>query len=225
VDFALASFKFKVKHTRGVDNVVADALSRIFEEACGNTPEMNCAVLLEPLPLVYSSLEDRQKEDSFCKDLRDKIQAGQGGVDNFQVQRDRLCYYPKGARRRRWIVPVSLRPMLLKYFNDSVLLGHLGARKTFQKIATNFWWPKMRAEIFNYVRRCYLCQRAKPAQDTRVGLHSANPSSQPMEKLFIDFVGPLTRTKRGNLAILVIVDAFSKFVFLPGPEDHVANSV
>ena len=102
--------------------------------------------------------------------------------------------------------------MLLKYFQDSVLLGHLGARKTFQKIATNFWWPKMRAEIFNYVRRFYLCQRAKPAQDTRVGLHSASLSSQPMEKLFIDFVGLLTRTKRGNLAILLIVDAFSKFV-------------
>jgi hypothetical protein len=34
-----------------------------------------------------------------------------------------------------------------------------------------------------------------------------------MERLFIDFVGPLTRTKRGNIAILVILDAFSKFVF------------
>jgi hypothetical protein len=33
-----------------------------------------------------------------------------------------------------------------------------------------------------------------------------------MDKLFIDFVGPLTRTKRGNIAILVIVDGFSKFV-------------
>jgi hypothetical protein len=71
----------------------------------------------------------------------------------------------------------------------------------------------MRLEIFDYVRKCDLCQRAKPAQDTRVGLHAASPSSQPMEKLFVDFMGPLTRTKRGNLAILVVVDGFSKFVF------------
>jgi hypothetical protein len=34
-----------------------------------------------------------------------------------------------------------------------------------------------------------------------------------MERLFIDFVGPLTRMKCGNIAILVILDAFSKFVF------------
>jgi hypothetical protein len=33
-----------------------------------------------------------------------------------------------------------------------------------------------------------------------------------MDKLFIDFMGPLTRTKRGNIAVLVVVDAFSKFV-------------
>jgi hypothetical protein len=33
-----------------------------------------------------------------------------------------------------------------------------------------------------------------------------------MERLFIDFVGPLVRTKRGNTAILVVLDAFSKFV-------------
>jgi hypothetical protein len=34
-----------------------------------------------------------------------------------------------------------------------------------------------------------------------------------MEKLFIDFVGPLVRSKRGNIAILVVEDGFSKFVF------------
>jgi transposase InsO family protein len=34
-----------------------------------------------------------------------------------------------------------------------------------------------------------------------------------MERLFVDFVGPFTHTKRGNLAILVVVDGFSNFVF------------
>ena len=71
----------------------------------------------------------------------------------------------------------------------------------------------MRAEIFQHVRQCELCQRAKPAQDARVGWHVAQPSTRPMEKLFLDFVGPLTRTRRGNCAILVILDGFSKFVW------------
>ena len=71
----------------------------------------------------------------------------------------------------------------------------------------------MRKDVFYYVRQCELCQRAKPAQNMCVGLHSAEPCSEPMEKLFVDFVGPLVRSKRGNIAILVVVDAFSKFVF------------
>jgi hypothetical protein len=72
----------------------------------------------------------------------------------------------------------------------------------------------MRKDVFDYVRKCELCQRAKPAQNAHVGLHSANPCSEPMKKLFIDFVGPVVRSKLGNIAILVVVNAFSKFVFL-----------
>jgi hypothetical protein len=41
----LAPFKFRVKHTRGVGNVVADAMSRIFEGRTGEIPEMCCAAL------------------------------------------------------------------------------------------------------------------------------------------------------------------------------------
>jgi hypothetical protein len=73
--------------------------------------------------------------------------------------------------------PVSLKQMLFKYFHDAAVLGHLGARKTFQRIAMNIGWPKMRAGIFDYVHKCDLYQRTKPAQDKRVGLHSSNLSS------------------------------------------------
>jgi len=33
-----------------------------------------------------------------------------------------------------------------------------------------------------------------------------------MDRVFIGFVGPLFTTKHGNIAILVVVDSFSKFV-------------
>jgi hypothetical protein len=71
----------------------------------------------------------------------------------------------------------------------------------------------MRKVVFDYVRKCELCQRAKPSQNMHVGLHSAEPCSETMEKLFVDIVGPLVRSKRENIVILVMVDAFTKFVF------------
>jgi hypothetical protein len=69
----LTLFKFRVKHSRGVDKVVADALSRIFEGKAEKRPEVTCAVLLESLPLVYSSLPRYQADDPFCKAMRAKI--------------------------------------------------------------------------------------------------------------------------------------------------------
>jgi len=123
----LIPFKFRVKHTRGVDNVVADALSRMFEGGCAETTEANCAAFLELLPLEYSSLDEHQTDDAFCQDIRKKIQDRQAGADNFQVHKGLLFYFPIQANRRRWAVPLLLRQMLLKYHHDAVLSGHLGA--------------------------------------------------------------------------------------------------
>ena len=55
--------------------------------------------------------------------------------------------------------------------------------------------------------------RETRAEHTSRFTFSPTPS-YPLEKLFIDFVGPLVRSKRGNIAILVVVDGFSKFVSL-----------
>jgi len=150
--------------------------------------------------------------DVFCEDLREKVEKKEAAGNKFQIYDGLFCYFPKGARRCRWVFPSSLKCMLLRYFHNGIFASHLVARKTLGKISSNFWWPSMRNEVFDYVQRCELCQRAKPAQNARLGLHSAEPSSQSMEKLFVDFVGPLVRSKCGNIAILVVVDVFSKFV-------------
>jgi len=100
--------------------------------------------------------------------------------------------------------------MLLAYFHDSPFAGYLGAQKTFHKLTANIWWPNMRTD--QYVCKCGLSQRGKPTQNTRVVWHNAEPSTQPTQKLFAEFVGPFTRTKLGNVAILVVLDSFSKFV-------------
>jgi hypothetical protein len=101
----LAPFKFRVKHTRGTDNGVADALSHMFEGVERDTPEEQCVAITQSLPLVYSSLVEHQEKDSFCNEIRSQIQNGDGNVNNYQLHKGRLCYHPKGARTRRWLVP------------------------------------------------------------------------------------------------------------------------
>jgi hypothetical protein len=58
------------------------------------------------------------------------------------------------------------------------------------------------------------CQRVKPATNTQVGLHFAEVCSAPMERVYVDFMGPITRSKQGNVAILAVIGGFSKYVVL-----------
>jgi len=123
----LAPFKFKTKHTRGVDNVAADALTRIFDGGSDENVEVSCGALLEFLHLVYSSLKEHQENAVFCVEVLKKIQHKQTDDENFQVHKGLLCYFPKLSRSRRWVVPSLLRPMLLQNFHDAALAAHLGA--------------------------------------------------------------------------------------------------
>jgi hypothetical protein len=91
----LAQFKFRVKHTHGTDNVVANALSRMFERVERDTPEEQCVAIIQSLPLVYSSLAEYQEKDSFCNEIRSKIQNGEGDANNYQLHKGVLCHRSK----------------------------------------------------------------------------------------------------------------------------------
>ena len=104
---------------------------------------------------------------------------------------------------------------------DSPVGGHKTISKTISSNRRHFIWKGMDRDIATHVKACHLCGLSKPAQNTKLGLLSSDVASKPMEKLFIDYVGPFPRSKSGNAYLLVCVDAFSKFVWLTtGPYDR-----
>ena len=52
----------------------------------------------------------------------------------------------------------------------------------------------MDGDIAARVKACHFCGLNKPAQNTKLGLLSSDVASRPMEKLFIDYVGPVSYT-------------------------------
>ena len=178
----LEPFKFKICHTKGADNVVADTLSRMFEGQEGLIQDQENLAVLQGLPLVYTSLKDAQKTNPLCNSVIEDLKKGGVNKHKFTVHNKLLCYYPRGAKVWRYVLPVQLRPMLIKYFHDSPMSGHLGAFKTWKKVGRQFFWPRLKNEVFRYVKQCDLCQRVKPAQNMRVGLRTATPASCPLER-------------------------------------------
>ena len=112
------------------------------------------------------------------------------------------------------MVPTAAIPMVFAYFHESQLGGHLEVFKTTSKISSHFIWEGMDKGIRSRVRACQTCALSKPAENFHWGLLASEVAQRPMQKIFIDYVRKLPRSKAGNTAILVCVDAFSKFVWL-----------
>jgi hypothetical protein len=125
------------------------------------------------LPPVCRLLEKCQREDSWCKKLVKGVKRGELAVNKFKLHNKLLCYQPKRANTRHYVVPVLLRPMLLKYLHDCPLSGHFGSFKTWKKVGRQFFWPRLKDDVFIYIRPCDLCRCPGQARDVKGGLHKA----------------------------------------------------
>jgi hypothetical protein len=95
-------------------------------------------------------------------------------------------------------------------------MGHFGAKKMEDILASHFFWPRMRRDVERFVARCTTCQKAKSRLNP-YGLYMHLPiPSVPWEDISMDFVLGLPRTRKGHDNIFVVVDRFSKMVhFIP----------
>src|SRR5207248_3963614 len=101
--------------------------------------------------------------------------------------------------------------------------GHFGKDATHNKISTRFWWKGMYKDIEDYIKRCDSCQR----RGNKGGSGYLNPIKvgKPIERIGIDFVGPLEQTKNGNKYILVVTDYLTKWPEAIAMKDATAENV
>lgn len=108
-------------------------------------------------------------------------------------------------------VPGPLRERVLKENHDSATAGHLGVRKTGDRIANRYIWPGMFRDIKKYLSQCESGQKYKVSQQKRSGEMLQRISEELWATICADFVGPLSRSKHGCTMLLVIFDRFSKW--------------
>src|SRR2546429_7126046 len=101
--------------------------------------------------------------------------------------------------------------------------GHFGKDATYNKISTRFWWKGMYKDIEEYIKTCDSCQR----RGNKGGIGYLNPIKvgKPFERIGIDFVGPLEKTKKGNKYILVVTDYLTKWPEAKPMKDATAENV
>ena len=173
-----------------------------------------------------SWLEVAQRNDDETKVMCDRIAAKDAICSDFELRNNILCRKIRKDNGRviyRSYIPKGYRIGLLRMYHDEN--SHVGYEKTLDKVAQRYWFPRLRNFVKKYVEHCITCTVAKRHAGPKQGLlHSIEKKPIPFDVIHCDCVGPFEESKDGYKHILVIVDAFTKYVqlvplqSLSGPE-------
>ena len=92
-----------------------------------------------------------------------------------------------------------------------MVAGHFGCEKTLEVIRRRLDWPGIAADVKNLCVSCPVCQKARPAIVTRAPLHSLPVLKNPFQRLAMDILGPLKKTRTWKKYILVAMDYTTKW--------------
>ena len=185
---------------------------------------------LKPL-LIHGNLEYQQcspkqfKEaqthdpslDRFFEWAKEPFQGNNSQVKWFEMGGDLLVRRYKrpedGILLRQVLVPKKLRNEILRLGHEGILAGHLGIKKSSDRILTNFYWPGILGDIRRYCQSCDICQRTVDKGSVRKAPVQSVPWVHiPFDKVAIDLIGPLHPvTNRGKRYILTVADYATRY--------------
>ncbi|XP_049321873.1 uncharacterized protein LOC125782292 [Astyanax mexicanus] len=126
-----------------------------------------------------------------------------------------------GTDVRQLVLPKVYFPMVLRSLHDEC--GHLGVEKTAELIRNRFYWPKMSADIEQYVKNCGRCIARKTLPQRAAPLNKI-PSQGPLDLVCIDFLS-LEPDTQGFGSILVVTDSFTRYAQAFPTKDQKASTV
>lgn len=135
----------------------------------------------------------------------------------FFLDEEGLIWFLNWAGHSRLCVPRGLRPAIMAEYHDSIhLSAHAGYHRTYNRIASAYYWPRMGPDLKRFVSSCDVCQKSKPKRHSPYGLLQPIPiPGEPFEVVSMDFIPELPESEGYN-NILVIVDKLTKYgTFIP----------
>lgn len=205
----LSGFDFDIKHLKGKENRVVDALSRKVHCLCELSVSKWQSSLIEQIKTTASlDSEYQYLKQQVQKSDKEKLQQG------YTLNSDgMLCF-----NKKMYVPDVKdLRRLVLDEFHISHYTGHPGYQKMIIALKKEYYWPGMKKQVVEYLARCLECQQIKAEHQHPAGLLQPLPIPEwKWETISMDFITGLPRTKKGNDSIMVVVDKLSKAAhFIP----------
>lgn len=215
----LQAFDFDIVYRDGKKMSHVDFLSRNPIP----TPKLNDSEKIKDkrvnlLEISTNWLKAEQQRDPEIVDIISKLNDGEinrdltstyqiiSGILHRKIQRNSktLCL-PMVPRAFRWSVINNVHESLV----------HLGWEKTLEKVYDFYWFPNMRKYVRKFVENCVTCKLSKSKSGkTQAELFPIPKVSVPWHTIHIDVTGKLSGANQTKEYIIVLIDAFTKFVLL-----------
>ncbi|CAB0033045.1 unnamed protein product [Trichogramma brassicae] len=197
--FKLMEYDFEIVYRKGSVHYVPDALSRAFDKEV-------CAFEKIEDEWYLKKRLDVQREPSKFKDWT--IEDGMLYKRGRSALLDPVMNAENGWRL---VVPAERRQRVLFDAHSLTSSGHLGAKKTYDRAACEYWWPGMWYDVEKFCSACEVCQRYKVPQTWSIGLMTRRVVDRPWVVVAADMM-EFPRSKNQNKYLLVFRDLFTQWI-------------
>jgi hypothetical protein len=183
----VSEFTSEIEHISGIENEVADALSRVESIHC-------------PTVIDFDKVAQEQENDAQLACLLTASEAKIKLLGMPGLQRKIYCE----------ITNDNIRPYLPEKFRKIAFetvhsISHPGIRTTRRMVAQRYFWPNMNKDVGLWAKTCIQCQKAKINRHT----HSELGRFQDAERfkhVHVDIVGPLPTSPQGYRYLVTMID-------------------
>ena len=225
---AIKEFNPFVKHIAGVDNRVADILSRP-----PHSTSMHIALQDNDPDYAYNSNTDLN-----CSDTNDDLTENEeelitaeslNKLEIAQLQKNEPLLLKKAKELKKEIKYVGsedlaviqegdnqriILPSILRLTAFELAHGylHLGVERSIIATAKDYWWPTLKTDIKYWCKSCAECQATKTFRHNRpkIGLYPKN--TERFQFIHVDLIGPMNVISDGNKYIMTIKDRGTGFL-------------
>ena len=112
------------------------------------------------------------------------------------------------------VVPEGFREKVLRLTNETLMYGHLGIKKTLDRVLSEFFWRGVCGDVARFCQSCNICQRtSQKGRVTKVPLGKLPLIDTPFKRVAVDIVGPIEpRSDRKSRFILTMIDYATRYL-------------
>ena len=89
-------------------------------------------------------------------------------------------------------IPKSFRENFFRLAHETLMSGHLGIKKTMDRVLIEFSWPGVCGDVSRFCKSCDICQRTiQKGRVTKVPLGKLPLIDTPFIRVAVDKIGPI----------------------------------